>query len=180
MEKRRLILEWLHGHTAWDEEEEQMRVQTLNFVGSNRNCLERSNLAGHITGAAWILDETGKKVLLMHHRKLGLWLQPGGHSDGEPDTRLVALREAQEETGLTSLRVESGELFDVDVHVIPARKTEPRHLHYDLRFVLRADSTEPLQGNSESKDLLWVPLEEVHHYNKHWSVMRMVERVLSS
>ena len=175
---RTLILERLHGHQAWDAEEARMCTQIITFVQANRNCFERTNLTGHITGAAWILNETGEEVLMMHHRKLGMWLQPGGHSDGDPDTAAVGLREAQEETGLQSLRLESGELFDVDVHGIPARKQEPAHLHYDLRFVIRADREEPLRPNSESIDLKWIPLREVYQYNEHRSILRMVERSL--
>ena len=64
------------------------------------NCFERDCWAGHVTGSAWLVDPSGRDVLLTHHRKLGIWLQLGGHSDGDPETAAVALREAEEESGL--------------------------------------------------------------------------------
>ena len=91
---------------------------------------------GHITGSAWVVDPAGSRLLLTHHRKLGKWLQLGGHSDGEPDTLAVALREAREESGLR-VRPISNAVLDIDIHTIPALKGEPAHLHYDVRFALR-------------------------------------------
>ena len=67
----------------------------IKFIEQNPNCFERSN-KGHITGSAWIVNHDNSKVLLTHHRKLNLWLQLGGHADGEPDTKAVSLKEAQE------------------------------------------------------------------------------------
>ena len=78
----------------------------------------------------------GDRVLLAHHRELKRWLQPGGHSDGDPDTLPVALREAREESGL-DVRALDNAVFDIDVHGIPARGGEPAHLYFDVRFVER-------------------------------------------
>lgn len=92
----------------------------------------RSNLAGHFTGSAWLVSGDGQRALLMHHRKLNRWLQPGGHADGDTDLARVALREAEEESGLSELVVEP-DIFDLDRHRIPARGEEPEHWHYDAR-----------------------------------------------
>ena len=93
---------------------------------------------GHITGSAWVVDIAGNRVLLADHAKLGRWLQPGGHSDGDPDTLAVALREAREESGL-DVRALDDAIFDIDVHRIPARGDEPAHLHFDVRFLVQAE-----------------------------------------
>jgi 8-oxo-dGTP pyrophosphatase MutT (NUDIX family) len=116
-------------------------------------------------------------VLLMHHRKLDRWFQPGGHADGDPDIQQVALKEAQEETGLTDIQAVDSKLFDIDIHLIPANSKDTAHLHYDIRFLMQADRNEPLKINSESKNLAWVLLEDVYRYNDSESIMRMVKKM---
>jgi 8-oxo-dGTP pyrophosphatase MutT (NUDIX family) len=96
----------------------------------------------------------------MHHRKLDRWLQPGGHADGDVDLARVALREAQEETGVAGLCVEGG-IFDIDRHRIPARGDEPEHWHYDVRYVVRAGADERFTVNPESRALAWRSVAEV-------------------
>lgn len=124
------------------------------WLGGESRPFHRETLAGHFTGSAWLVSADGMRVLLMHHRKLQRWLQPGGHADGEPDLASVALREAEEETGLTDLVV-LPELFDLDRHVIPARGPEPEHWHYDARYVVQARGSEAFVANEESLGLAW-------------------------
>lgn len=120
----------------------------------------RETRAGHFTGSAWLTSADGERVLLMLHRKLGRWLQPGGHADGEADLASVALREAEEETGLRDLEV-LPEIFDVDRHVIPARRDEPEHWHYDVRYVVVARGDETFAMNEESLALAWRPIADI-------------------
>ena len=94
------------------------------FLATHGDAFERTLAIGHFTGSAWLVSGDGARVLLTHHRKLGRWLQLGGHADGDTDLRRVALREAEEESGLHGLAVESG-IFDLDRHRIPARGDEP-------------------------------------------------------
>lgn len=121
---------------------------------------ERSRLAGHFTGSAWLVSADGRRVLLTHHRKLGIWLQLGGHADGDPDLSRVALREAEEESGLGGLRVEP-ELFDLDRHWIPARGEVPGHWHYDARYVVRAGASEDFIVGEESLALAWRDIRHI-------------------
>lgn len=114
----------------------------------------RARLAGHFTASAWLVDRSGTRVLLTHHRKLERWLQLGGHADGDRDLAAVALLEAQEESGLEDLRVEGG-LFDLDRHWIPLRRDVPGHWHYDVRYVVRAGADEQYVVSAESLDLAW-------------------------
>ena len=114
----------------------------------------RERLAGHFTASAWLLDRAGTRVLLTHHRKLGIWVQLGGHADGDRDLARVALREAEEESGLAGLRVEP-EIFDLDRHWIPEHKGVPGHWHYDVRHVVHAGDGEAFVVGEESHDLAW-------------------------
>ena len=120
----------------------------------------RERRAGHFTGSAFVVSEDGRRTLLMHHRKLDRWLQPGGHADGERDLAAVALREAEEETGLTGLVVDPA-IFDLDRHAIPARGDEPEHWHYDVRYVVRATAGEEVVPNAESLALAWKEIREI-------------------
>jgi hypothetical protein len=114
----------------------------------------RERLAGHFTASAWLVDRTGTRVLLTHHRKLDRWLQLGGHADGVRDFARVALTEAEEESGLTDLVVEP-DIFDLDAHEIPEHKGVPAHVHYDVRFVVRAGGREDFVVSDESHALAW-------------------------
>lgn len=135
-------------------------AQFETFLHTHANAFERSNATGHFTGSSWLVSADGARVLLMHHRKLDRWLQPGGHADGDADLARVALREAQEETGVAGLRVEGG-IFDIDRHRIPARAGEPEHWHYDVRYVVRAGTDERFTVNQESRALAWRPVTGV-------------------
>jgi 8-oxo-dGTP pyrophosphatase MutT (NUDIX family) len=134
--------------------------QFLDFSCSAPQVFERTHRTGHFTGSAWLVSADGQRVLLTHHRKLGRWLQLGGHADGDRDLAAVALREAQEESGLGQLHLEPG-IFDLDRHRIPARADEPAHWHYDVRYVVRASGSEAFVGNEESLALAWRSIEAI-------------------
>jgi 8-oxo-dGTP pyrophosphatase MutT (NUDIX family) len=146
------------------------------FIAAQPDCLLRSCAPGHLTGSAWVVDAARQRTLLTHHLKLDKWLQLGGHADGDPDLPAVALREAAEESGLTRLRLVSGKIFDLDRHWIPARKTDPGHWHYDVRFMIEADAAESLVISNESKDLAWVEVARVAQLNPEESMVRMVRK----
>ncbi len=174
---RERLLQQLAAHVPLTEEEAEMRARLAEFVWAYENCFERSLLVGHVTGSAWIVDLDRTHVLLTHHRKLDKWLQLGGHADGDSDVLRVAMREACEESGLASLRPVRESILDVDIHLIPARKTEPEHFHYDVRYALEADRGEALRMSDESHDLRWVRVDEVARLTQEESVLRMVRKM---
>lgn len=171
------LLQSLRAHRPFDATEMVHRENFLRFVRAHPACFERTLDVGHVTGSAWITDPARSRVLLLHHRKLDRWFQPGGHADGDPDVRAVALREATEETGL-AVTLAGEAIFDVDVHRIPANAREAAHVHYDVRFWFTADPAMPLAVNSEANALAWVPLEAVARYNSEESIARMVAKTL--
>jgi 8-oxo-dGTP pyrophosphatase MutT (NUDIX family) len=164
------------GSSAAPSETTQM---FRDFAARHVDCCERSCVPGHFTGSAWVVSADGERALLMHHRKLGIWVQPGGHADGDGDLAAVALREAEEETGLTGLRIEGG-VFDLDRHLIPPRGSDPAHFHYDVRFVVRAGANEAFVINEESHALAWRPVRDIAadpHADE--SVRRMAQKWLA-
>lgn len=137
----------------------------------------RERLAGHFTAGVWLVSADGQRILMTHHRKLGRWLQLGGHADGDRDMANVALKEAQEESGLPGLSVDAESIFDLDRHWIPERKDVPGHWHYDVRYVVRAGEDENYVVGEESHDLAWRLITEVTH-DPDESMSRMAKKWL--
>jgi 8-oxo-dGTP pyrophosphatase MutT (NUDIX family) len=140
----------------------------VEFIGSCEAPWRRGTLQGHLTASAWIVDASRANALLIHHKKLEKWLQPGGHVDDEDATFLdAALRETREETGIATFDVVHGTtslIYDVDVHPIPARNKapfEPAHFHYDIRFCLIASNAATTRNVDESNDLRWFPMSRI-------------------
>jgi 8-oxo-dGTP pyrophosphatase MutT (NUDIX family) len=174
------LLEKLSIYRPSGDREAAAVERLKRFVMEHPDCFERSLQIGHITGSAWVVDPERTHALLTHHRKLDKWLQLGGHADGDPDILRVALREAREESNLEAIRPVSEAIFDIDIHTIPARGAEPKHLHYDVRFLLEADRDAPVRASHESRSVAWAPLEKIMGLNPEESMMRMVAKTFIS
>ncbi len=170
------LIELLKKHRTHSDEEKVFVPRFLDLL-DHPNAFLRSHLPGHITGSAWIVDQSKKFVLLTHHAKLNRWLQPGGHADGDEHVLNVARREAYEETGLSELNLIQDNIFDIDIHTIPERKDFPEHLHYDIRFIFQASKYEPLLLTDESHALAWVDLKDLPKLTQNnLSMLRMAEK----
>jgi 8-oxo-dGTP pyrophosphatase MutT (NUDIX family) len=155
----------LDAHRPTDAHEAADLRQIVEFVARHPDPFDRRIPEGHLTGSAIVVSTGGGRVLLLRHRKLQRWLQPGGHADpGEKTGETVALREALEETGIAGLALHAGapRPLDVDVHDIPARGDEPAHLHLDLRYLVLAPAEAALvRSPMESEDLRWFGWDEL-------------------
>ena len=176
MNRLQLQRELQSYQTSFPEEEKYIHL-FLDLIGSD-HAYQRTHLPGHLTGSVWIVNSNRTKVLLVHHVNLSKWLQPGGHADGDENIMRVALREAEEETGLKRLSLVSPNIFDLDIHTIPKRNHFAEHLHYDVRFLVQADETEQIVVSEESHDVKWIPLIDLETYNHETSILRLKKKLL--
>ncbi len=175
---RQQLLDLLKHHRTRFIDESAFVSKAIAFVEAHEDCFYRELWPMHVTGSTWVVSPDRTKVLMLHHRKLDQWFQPGGHADGDADILRVALKETEEETGIAAenIRLVSLDVFDVDVHTIPATASDPRHEHIDIRFLVEIDDCLPVPGNDESHEILWVELFEASHYNSNRSTFRMIEK----
>jgi 8-oxo-dGTP pyrophosphatase MutT (NUDIX family) len=178
------LLDQLQNYLPFDEHETRMVECLRHFLewAGPHNPFDRALAGveperGHVTGSAWIINPEHTKCLLLHHAKLGKWVQPGGHCDGEADVLNVAQREAREETGLVAAALQK-EIFDVDIHEIPEYWNTPAHLHFDVRYLFAADPGQEIVSNHESRAVRWLSLSEACKLSGEESIRRMVKKTL--
>lgn len=162
-------------------EEEKSSLSDFIQLTDDYSCFLRERIEGHFTASAWIVNKRRTHTLLTLHRKLNRWLQLGGHADGNENLLEVAMDEAREESGLSSLRIVDRFIFDIDKHLIPAHKEVEQHFHYDVRFLIEAEMDEPLSISQESNDLAWIPFGSVADtVGFNISILRMLEKTSKS
>ncbi len=179
----RPLLDMLARYETRFPAERAVAARIRRLVEEHADCFDRTCRPGHVTASALVTTPARDRVLLVHHRKLNRWLQPGGHADGQSDIPAAALREAVEETGLTNLTLEtsSEEIvpLDLDVHIIPARYDaagqliEDAHEHHDVRFLIIAHGDITPRVSDESHDVRWFTAEELHAATNEESVLRL-------
>ena len=158
------IADLLRNYAPYDEIERDHLDRFSSFIARHESPFDRTIVEGHLTGSAFILDASLEHVLLLHHLKVGKWLQPGGHAElGETDPEKIALREAREETGIEELWHPSAPRpLDLDIHQFPARGADPAHWHLDVRYlVLAKDGAKLRLAVSEAADLRWFAWAEL-------------------
>jgi 8-oxo-dGTP pyrophosphatase MutT (NUDIX family) len=166
----------LDAYSAANDREQASLVRIREFVSRSPGALSRANAEGHVTASAIVADPQTPAFLLIWHRKLGCWLQPGGHLE-EDDASVFAagLREAREETGIAVFGFPSDDrILDVDVHPIPAYGPDPAHFHYDIRYLLTAPDTAACHS-----DTRWFTLPEALAAGADDSLARALRKALA-
>lgn len=174
------LLESLGAYRPADLGEAAHRDAIATLLRTTANPFSRSQFApGHITASCYVVDAEGR-LLLHHHRRLGRWLQMGGHVERSESPVEAALREAEEESGLRDLTLAVDTIFDVDVHPIPAGKGEPGHQHFDVRYLATTgDAGAIVADANESNELAWVPLAEAERRMDEEAATRVIRKIES-
>ena len=160
-----------------DPRERAYQQRMLQLLATAAPVSRNQFLPGHLTASGFVLSPEGDAVLLIFHKKLGIWVQPGGHVEAT-DASLVAAacREVAEEVGLTLPLQAENPVFDIDIHAIPARKNEPPHEHFDVRFCFQSP-TRSIVTNDEVVDARWAALTQIEQLTTDESVQRAVRKL---
>lgn len=173
------MLARLRAYHPLDATEATHRQRMLALCEQPGDPLSRAAFApGHFTASGFVLAPAGDALLLVHHKKLERWLQPGGHLEpGDRDIEQACRRELLEEVGLAGLALEHEGIFDLDIHRIPERRDEPAHRHFDVRFLFRAPSLELRHDSREVREARWFPLAEIDARLSDASVARALGKL---
>jgi 8-oxo-dGTP pyrophosphatase MutT (NUDIX family) len=169
----------LEAYQPRDAFQAEQRERMLAFVDAHPDALLRTCLAGHLTASALVWRAEDGRGLLTLHRKLGRWLQLGGHVDGEGNLAVGALREAEEESGIAGLSIDPAPI-DLDMHRIPGRGQEPEHWHLDVRFLVWAPPDAKERVSAESVELGWFTPDELEQIGADVSVRRLFTLLAAS
>lgn len=172
-----MIDDFLRYREAFPQETVADRM--IEFLNSHSDVFLREHPPGHFTGSALVTEPGLRRVALTHHRKLDRWIQFGGHADGDRILARVALREAEEESGLPDLKFLVERPFDLDIHEIPAWRDTPAHLHYDVRYLLYTERPDKLKCTEESHEVAWFTLEEARRLCGEASMHRQFDKLES-
>jgi 8-oxo-dGTP pyrophosphatase MutT (NUDIX family) len=177
--RNELLLQQLTGFEPYDGAEAEHRAAIVNLLTNGEAAFSRDHFGpGHLTASCFIIDPATHRLLLHHHRRLGRWLQMGGHVEPDEFPPQAALREGAEESGLRDLRLLRASILDLDVHPIPAAKGEPDHHHFDVRYV--AITNEPgtiARDANESNDLAWFDFDRAAELMSEDASTRAIRKI---
>lgn len=154
-------IELIKKYKPCNEQEEKDKELMLKYINTFDDVLTRNNEICHFTASNWIVNKDRTKVLMVYHNIYKSWAWTGGHADGDSDLIHVALKEANEETGLTNLKVISDGIFSLQILTVDSHikrgKFVASHLHLDCCFLVEADENEKLRiKDDENSGVKWV------------------------
>lgn len=166
-------MDWIYQikeYIPYNEQEERDKEVFLKCLDNYTDLLTRENTLAHITSSGYIVNKTRDKVLMIHHNIYKTWSWTGGHADGDSDLLHVAIKEAQEETGVKNFTPISKEIFSLDVLPVIGHikkgKYISAHLHLSIAYLLEADENETLSiKEDENSGVKWIPINEIHNYS---------------
>lgn len=162
-------MEWvkqIERYNPINEQEKKDKEIILDFIKKNANVLFRNNEIAHITSSGFIVNKSRNKTLMIHHNIYNSWGWTGGHADGNSDLIKVALKEAQEETGIKHVKPIINDICSIDILPVNAHikrgKYVASHLHLSIAYLLEADENEKLVIKiDENSDVKWIDIDKI-------------------
>lgn len=162
-------MEWvkqIERYNPINEQEKKDKEIILDFINKNDNVLFRNNEIAHITSSGFIVNKSRNKTLMIHHNIYNSWGWTGGHADGNSNLIKVALKEAQEETGIKHVKPIINDICSIDILPVNAHikrgKYVASHLHLSVAYLLEADENEKLVIKiDENSDVKWIDIDEI-------------------
>lgn len=160
------LKEQIENYKPYNEQEEKDKQTMLQYINTFDDVLTRNNEFGHFTASSWVVNKERTKVLMIYHNIYKTWAWTGGHSDGEEDLLKVALKEAEEETGIKNFKLLSDGIYSIEILGVSAHEKRGKrvatHLHLDCCFLLEADEKDVIRiKEDENSGIEWVNIEDV-------------------
>lgn len=177
------IREQMEAFVPHCEQERTDRSLAMRMIEEYpHNILTRDNELVHFTSSGFVVNESLDKVLMVHHLIYRTWAWTGGHADGEADMLAVAIREAQEETGITDLRPLTGVMDSFDVLPVYGHEKKGQyvgtHLHLSAAYVLVASDKETIRIKADENDgVRWIARDEMASYSNEPYLIRIYEKL---
>ena len=181
---RQELMEQIANYIPYNEQEERDQNLILNWIEEQENAFSRENKMAHMTASAWVVNPERSKVLMVYHNIYDSWSWLGGHADGETDLLFVAVREVKEEAGISNVRPVSEEIFSLESLTVDGHMKKGKyvssHLHFNLTYLLEADSEEAVSIKAdENSGVAWFsPEEALMRSTEPWFVEHVYIKLL--
>ncbi|MBR5516878.1 MAG: NUDIX hydrolase [Firmicutes bacterium] len=165
------MIKKIENYIPFNEQEENDKQEILRRLNSGERLLGRDNLSAHFTASAWVVNKQRDKVLMAYHNLYDSWAWLGGHVDGEEDLLKVAIKEVQEESGLSYVMPVTEDIFSLEILAVDGHfkkgKYVPSHLHLNATFLVEADETAELRHKpDENSSVGWFSLDDAIEASK--------------
>ncbi len=177
------LQEQLEQYHPFNEQEERDKKVMIQLLKTQPDIFTRENEVAHFTASSWLLNREHTKVLMIYHNIYHSWSWTGGHADGEEDLLAVAIKEAQEETGVKEIQTVDDTIFSIETLTVDGHEKRgryvPSHLHLNVTYLLEADEAEVLRIKpDENSGVKWFSLEEaLEACSEPWMVERIYKKL---
>ncbi|MDO5291812.1 MAG: NUDIX hydrolase [bacterium] len=149
----------------WNEQEKKEKELIGSYMDQFDNIFDRENEMVHMTASSWLVNKERTKVLMIYHNIYNSWAWTGGHADGDQDLLNVAMKEAQEETGLIHVTPVTEDIFSLEILGVNGHVKKGKfvgtHMHLNVTYLLEANEAEELRVKpDENSGVKWVGLQE--------------------
>lgn len=173
----------IESYIPINEQEKIDKESILKFISLNEDVLLRENKIAHMTSSGFILNKQRTKVLMIHHNIYNTWAWTGGHADGDTDLLQVAIKEAVEETGISSVEpiineIASIEVLTVNAHIKRGEFVAP-HLHLSVSYILQANEDEELSiKEDENSGVMWIDIDKLDKYSNEPYMIYIYQKLI--
>ena len=178
------LFQEIENYEPLNEQEARDKEVMLKYILNNENCLMRENLIAHFTVSLWTVNRARTKTLMVYHNIYQSWSWIGGHADGIKDLCSVAMRELQEETGVSNASLVSRDIFSLEILTVDGHIKKgayvPSHLHLNVTYLAEADENEKLVVNEEENQAVkwWTFEEALKASTEPWFVENVYKKLI--
>lgn len=178
------LKEQIQNYLPFNEQEAKDKAFILKAMEMHSDLLYRENPFMHFSSSCWITNTSHTKLLMIYHKIYDSWAWSGGHADGEADLLKVAVKEMEEETGISNYRLVSENPFSLEVLTVDGHFKKgayvSSHLHLNLTYLFEVDEKEALILNEKETDgVKWIPVNEIKKaVSEQWMMHNIYQKLI--